>query len=290
MSVRAASLDDDVASELPFDPPLPPREEGIEVVSTDSVFVGDAVDGLAMSTYNPETGRAHLMYVSESLASMLGWTPNDLLGRSPELLISPSTPAAQLSAVAAIVEEGKQAVVRLDLRHADGSDIAVQASFLLVPSLPGQAPHFLALYRHAAAERRRSPDVLVDPSEMLDSLAYGRDLADVVHHVADRIVGQVPSAQVWVVLCDSNGSIEPVVTGRATPDMVTDTARMFTESASPGRAADASSTGTCLDRRHRPQPGRSHVGAPSAPRPSDPTAEPGAHPRPPCPSGGASRA
>ena len=230
MSVRTPLQDGEVASELPFDPPLPPRAAGLEVISSDSVHVGDAVDGLAMSTYNPETGRAHLMYVSESLASMLGWKPNDLLGRSPELLISPTTPAAQLSAVAAIVEDGKQAIVRLDLRHADGSDIAVQASFLLVPSLPGQAPHFLALYRHAAADRRRAPDVLVDPSEMLDSLAYGRDLADVVHHVADRIVGQVPGSEVWVVLCDSSGSIEPVVTGRLAPDIVTDTARMFTES------------------------------------------------------------
>lgn len=228
--MRSPLPDADVASELPFDPPLPPRSEGIEVTSSDSVFVGDAVDGLAMSTYNPETGRAHLMYVSESLAAMLGWRPNELLGRSPELLISPTTPAAQLSAVAAIVEGGKQAVVRLDLRHADGSNIPVQASFLLVPSLPGQAPHFLALYRHASADRRRTADVLVDPSEMLDSLAYGRDLADVVHHVADRIVGQVPSSDVWVVLCDSSGSIEPVVTGRASADIVTDTARMFTES------------------------------------------------------------
>lgn len=230
MSVRTTSQDGDVASELPFDPPLPPRVEGLAVASSDSVHVGDAVDGLAMSTYNPETGRAHLMYVSESLASMLGWKPSQLLGRSPEILISPTTPAAQLSAVAAIVEEGKQAIVQLDLRHADGSDIPVQASFLLVPSLPGQAPHFLALYRHAAADRRRTPDVLVDPSEMLDSLAYGRDLADVVHHVADRIVGQVPNSEVWVVLCDGNGVIEPVVTGRTTPDVVTDTARMFTES------------------------------------------------------------
>lgn len=170
------------------------------------------------------------MYVSESLASMLGWTPNDLLGRSPELLISPTTPAAQLSAVAAIVEEGKQAVVRLDLRHADGSDIPVQASFLLVPSLPGQAPHFLALYRHAATDRRRSPDALVDPSEMLDSLGYGRELPDVVHHVADRIVAQIPGSDVWIVLCEGGGLIEPVATGSALPDVVTDTARLFTES------------------------------------------------------------
>lgn len=228
--MRTPSRDGDVASELPFDPPLPPREAVLDLTANEAVHIGDAVDGLAMSTYNPETGRAHLMYVSESLASMLGWKPNELLGRSPELLISPSTPAAQLSAVAAIVEDGKQAIVRLDLRHADGSDIPVQASFLLVPSLPGQAPHFLALYRLAAADRRRTPDVLVDPSEMLDSLAYGRDLADVVHHVADRIVGQVPGSDVWVVLSETGGAIEPVVTGRLSADIVTDTARLFTES------------------------------------------------------------
>ena len=144
-------------SELPFDPPLPPARP-TELADTDpmSIHVADAVDGLAMSTYNPETGRAHLMYVSESLAAMLGWTPNALLGRSPEILIAPSVPAAQLSAVAAIVEDGKQAIVEIDLRHADGFDLPVQASFLLVPSLPGQAPHFLALYR-SLVERRPTP-------------------------------------------------------------------------------------------------------------------------------------
>ncbi len=218
------------ASELPFDPPLPPPVSAVlSEHDALSVQIGDAVDGLAMSTYNPETGRAHLMYVSESLAEMLGWEPNDLLGRSPDILISRNTPTAQLSAVAAIVEEGKQAIVEIDLRHADGSDLPVQASFLLVPSLPDQAPHFLALYR-SMTERRRPMVALVDPSEMLDSLAYGRDLTDVVHHVADRITGQIPGTDVWIASCDRDGGIDPIVVGRSSADLVTETARMFTES------------------------------------------------------------
>ena len=218
------------ATQLPFDPPLPPAVPAL-LADGDalSMHVGDAVDGLAMSTYNPETGRAHLMYVSESLALMLGWEPNSLLGRSPEVLIAPSTPAAQLSAVAAIVEEGKQAIVEIDLRHADGSALPVQASFLLVPSLPGQAPHFLALYR-SMADRRRSTATLVDPSEMLDSLAYGRDLNHVTQHVVDRITEQIPGADVWLVLSDRDGAIDPITTGRASADMVTEIARVFTES------------------------------------------------------------
>jgi diguanylate cyclase (GGDEF)-like protein len=225
-----ARLDSGSATELPFDPPLPPAvASALTEHDSAMVHVGDAVDGLAMSTYNPETGRAHLMYVSESLASMLGWTPTALLGRSPEVLIAPSTPAAQLSAVAAIVEGGQQAIVDLDLRHADGSHVPVQASFLLVPSLPGQAPHFLALYR-SLGDRRRSTPSLVDPSDMLDSLAYGRDLDDVVHHVRDRVMHQIPGTDVWMVLVDRDGAIEPVAIGRTSHDLVTETARVFTES------------------------------------------------------------
>ena len=231
--VRSPSFEGDSATELPFDPPIPRSEPTtLDLDDRAAVHVGDAVDGLAMSTYNPETGRAHLMYVSESLAAMVGWRPSDLLGRSPEVLIAPETPQAQLSAVAAIVEAGRQAIVHLDLRHADGTVVPVQASFLLVPSLPGQAPHFLALYRHAS-DRARTSDVLVDPAEMLDSLAYGRDLSDVVHHVTDRVVEQIPGADVWVVLSDQHGSIEPVAAGRASPDLVTETARVFTESGDP---------------------------------------------------------
>lgn len=244
---------DTAHGELPFDPPLEPADDadhGIEPFL--SAAMGDApvinsetaIDGIALSTYNPETGRAHLMYVSENLATMLGRKPQDLLGRSPEILIAPGTPIQQLSAVAAVVEEGKQAIVHLGLRHAAGHEVPVRATFLLVPSLPGHAPHFLALYRDLTP-KDSSQAPLIDQSDMLDALARGNELGDVLRQVSDRVTAQIPNADCWIALADRTGALEPAISGNVRPDVITDLCRdlartpflndpaVFTESGDP---------------------------------------------------------
>ncbi len=219
-------------SQLPFDPPLAPSREdtgrGMVVQLQDLVQSADAIDGVAMSTFNPETGRAHLMYVSENLAAMVGRSPFELLGRSPEILIAAHTPIQQLTAVAAVVESGQQAIVQLGLRHAEGHDVKVRASFLLVPSLPGQAPHFLALYRSLVPARSSSP--IDDHSDMLEVLARGNELSEVLRQVSDRITDQIQHAECWVALADRFGQFEPTMAGNQRPDTVSAVARVLTES------------------------------------------------------------
>jgi len=225
-------------SQLPFDPPLaapaPELHEvgpviGMALDTFPEIGSDHAIDGVAMSTFNPISGQAHLMYVSENLANLVGRPPADLLGRSPELLLSPRTPMQQLSAVAAVVESGQQAIVNLWLQHAEGHEVPVRASFLLVPSLPRQAPHFLALYRcltPPAVEAAR----LSDQSDILDSLARGNELDEVIRQVADRISDQIPQAECWVGLADRAGTFELALAGKQPPETVLNVCRYLTES------------------------------------------------------------
>ncbi|MEZ5343898.1 MAG: EAL domain-containing protein [Acidimicrobiales bacterium] len=182
-----------------------------------------------MSTINPKSGRAHLMYVSENLASMLGAEPYQLLGQSPDVLFIDSTPTPQLEAVAQLVDQGQQAVVQLDLAHFDGSSVPVQASFLSIPSHADGWPYFLALYRDLSV--RPSPEkLLADQADVLDSLARGHDLPELLQIVASRVKLQVPSAECWISVSDSRGAESVHVSGDHPADLVAEVADYLTQS------------------------------------------------------------
>lgn len=234
--------------ELPFDPPLSstllsaaPRSAtgtlpgfAIDLVQMESeagasTLSARAVDGVAITTVNPGSGKAHLMYVSENLASMLGYRPDQLLGQSPNTLFADNTPEAQLDAVAEVVEQGQQATVRLDLSHANGADIAVDATFLALPSIEPGLPYYLALYR-SASRWSRPEIVLADSSDMLESLVNGQDLMGVLLQAAERVETQIHGATCWIGLADPSGRIEPALAGDQRGELVDATFEFLTES------------------------------------------------------------
>ena len=216
--------------ELPFDPPLAPVIDLEPLINLAPGRRSDsAIDGIAVSTVNPGSGRAHIMYVSENLAGLLGFRPDQLLGKGPESLFSPRTPAAQLDAVAELVERGQQAVVRLELAHASGAGIPVQAAFLELPSFSGGWPYFLSVFRDLSAGIVED-QLLADQSAMLDSLARGQHISELLVQVASRVESQVEGGTCWIALADSTGLLEPTVTGRHAHDVVDETLANLTHS------------------------------------------------------------
>lgn len=222
-------------NELPFDPPLSSlmtlgiSDDGRALLarrSTDSRSA--AVNGVAVTTINPQTGRAHLMYVSENLADMLGYRTDQLLGSSPQDLFSERVPVEQLDAAAVVVERGEQAILTMALRHANGSDVLVEATFLALPAPNGGWPCFLALYRDSS-EWPRPEELLADQSAMLDSLARGHDVIDVLRQVAGRVQDQVRGAFCWFGLVDGVGLIEPVLVGKHGDDLVDEVLQIITQ-------------------------------------------------------------
>ena len=223
-------------SELPFDPPLAPdftSGDDIEIIP-DPVEITlapstAAFDGVAISTVSPTSGRAHLVYVSENLADLLGSRPDRLLGNSPGVLLSENTPDAQLDAVAEVVENGQQARVILDLTHESGADVRVEATFLSLPSMARDWPYYLSLFR--AANPWPRPEVLIaEQSELLESLVNGEELADVLVAAAERIEDQLLGASCWVGLTDPTGRLEPTVVGDQRSDLVEAAFDFLTES------------------------------------------------------------
>ncbi len=179
--------------------------------------VTSSIDGVAMSSY--QGGRSHLMYVSESLATLLGYRPDQLLGKSPQVLLSDDTPVEQLEAVGDVVDKGEQATVMMDLAHSDGSKIPVKASFLTIPSLEGTTPIFLALYRDMSP-RPSAEKVLADHADMLDSLARGYDLSAVLADVAQRAQEQLSGGTCWIGLADRDLELEGIIHGGLRPGLM----------------------------------------------------------------------
>ncbi|MFT7600034.1 MAG: diguanylate cyclase (GGDEF)-like protein [Acidimicrobiales bacterium] len=216
--------------ELPFDPPLSPVIDLEPLIGLAPGRRSDsAIDGIAVSTVNPETGRAHIVYVSENLAALLGFRPDQLLGRGPEALFALETPAVQLDAVAELVEEGKQAVVKLGLAHISGATISVQASFLELPSLADGWPYFLAVYRDLSTGESED-QLLADQSAMLEALASGHHINDVLSQVAARVEHQVEGGSCWVALADGTGLLEPVITSGQSAELVDEVLANLTHS------------------------------------------------------------
>lgn len=179
--------------------------------------VSSSIDGVAMSSY--KENRSHLMYVSESLANLLGYRPDQLLGQSPQVLLAPETPTEQLEAVSELVAKGEQATVLMDLCHADGSKVPVRASFLTIPSLDGTTPIFLALYRDMSP-RPSAEKVLADHADMLDALARGYDLAAVLADIAQRAQEQLSGGTCWIGLADRDLELEGIIHGGLRPGLM----------------------------------------------------------------------
>jgi diguanylate cyclase (GGDEF)-like protein len=201
--------------QLPFDPPLAPV--ALLGVDHEPSRPSPAIDGLAVSTV-ARSGRAHLVYVSENLAALLGFEPHELLGREPGVLLHDRTPDAQLDAVADIVDSGAQAVVRLFLAHAAGHPVEVHATFVAVPSAAG-APTFLAVYRELGA-RSRVQRVLEEQALTLDRIARGGELSDVLAHVGERVEHLAGQGRAWFALVDRAGALHPLLCGDHDPDLV----------------------------------------------------------------------
>ena len=181
--------------------------------------VSSSIDGVAMSSFQPKSGRSHLMYVSENLAALLGYRPDQLLGKAPKTLLADDTPQAQLDAVEELVNRGEQATVNLELAHCDGSKVPVKASFLTIPALDGTTPIFLALYRDLSP-RPSAEKVLADHADMLDSLARGYDLSAVLADIARRAERQIHGGTCWIGLADRDLELEGIIHGGLRPGLM----------------------------------------------------------------------
>ncbi|MBT8240861.1 MAG: diguanylate cyclase, partial [Acidimicrobiia bacterium] len=152
-----------------------------------------AIDGVMVSAVHPGSDSAHLVYVSEGLADLIGIPVNELLGRAPDAVFADSTPPEQLDAVAALVTHGKQAGVSMALGTANGPDLPVYATFLAVPSLSDGWPLYLSMFRVLTEPEGENPqpspssgDAAFDQTQLFDALAHPGSLDEIVVQLGER--------------------------------------------------------------------------------------------------------
>jgi diguanylate cyclase (GGDEF)-like protein len=151
------------------------------------------IDGVMVSAVHPGSDSAHMVYVSEGLANLIGVSVSELLGKAPDTVFAESTPPQQLDAVAALVAAGKQAAVPMALRTSNGPDLPVHATFLAVPSLSDGWPLYLSMFRmqrepelNSTPDPAQTGDVGFDQTELFDALAHAGSLDDIVIHLGER--------------------------------------------------------------------------------------------------------
>ncbi|MFW2383864.1 MAG: putative bifunctional diguanylate cyclase/phosphodiesterase [Acidimicrobiales bacterium] len=165
-----------------------------------------AIDGVMVSAVHPGSDSAHMVYVSEGLADIIGIPIRELLGKAPDTVFADSTPAQQLDAVASLVAQGKQAMVPMALRTANGPDLAVHATFLAVPSLSDGWPLYLSMFRVDRTTQTPPPpaslsgDAVFDQTELFDALAHPGSLDDIVIHLGERAESFLGAGRVVMAL------------------------------------------------------------------------------------------
>ena len=206
-----------------------------------------------VSAVHPGSDSAHLVYVSEGLAEIVGGSVGELLGQPPEAVFARSTPAQQLDAVADLVAQGKQAAVQMALRTSSGAELPVYATFLAIPSLSDGWPLYLSLFRVIGKDQKSQPAASADPmvsfdqTEIFDALAHPGSLDDVVVHLAERSEALIDSGRVVMALAyahqPTSASFDLVRTAGFKPDLLAEffrTARAEQALAEPRAIAVAS--------------------------------------------------
>lgn len=208
------------APPLPFDPPLVVSgAHGPLIDLTGDQIPDSSIQGVSISAVDPVTGIGHILYASENLLDLLGYEPGELLGAGPGILFAPSTPEAQLDAIADLVEAGKQAVVKLSLACANGDELLVRGSFLQLPSMTSEWPYYLSIFREPVRQATHE-QLLADSAEILDALVGGQDVSDLLSKTASCIDQHVTGGHCWIALADQLGGLEPVITGTHDLDLV----------------------------------------------------------------------
>lgn len=194
-----------------------------------------AVDGVAVTLAEPITNEHHLVYVSPSLASLLGYRAEQLLGRSLITLFGTHMAARELESIDAQLQIHSTVETSHLLRSGSGEAVAVHATHTVLPALAPTAGARLILFRDLS--KRSAEQLLSDQAFVLESLERGQDLGALCHQVAVQIEDRLGSAgHCWIGVTDPQNRLEPVVTSGGDPEIVAHTLRLVMGSGEPTTA------------------------------------------------------
>jgi PAS domain S-box-containing protein len=136
--------------------------ESVVVNATDAVIITEA------SLIDHPGPR--IFYVNEAFTQMTGYSPEEILGKSPRFLQGLKTDRGSLDQVRAALIAKQPIQVELINYHKDGSEFWVEMSITPVADDSGEYTHFVAIQRNIT-ERKRTEEKLRESQHFIQQLA-----------------------------------------------------------------------------------------------------------------------
>jgi PAS domain S-box-containing protein len=132
----------------------------------------NAADGVMVTEARPlDAPGPRILYANPAFLKMTGYTPDEILGRTPRLLQGPRTDRATLNRVRQALEHYQSIQVELLNYCKDGREVWVELSIVPVADESGHFVYFVTIQRDIT-ERKRAEQALRDSEERFRFLAH----------------------------------------------------------------------------------------------------------------------
>ncbi len=180
-------------------------EERIRLLESVVINANDAVlitEGMPIDPPGPR-----IIYVNEAFERMTGYSPEEIIGKTPRVLQGPKTDRAALDQMRAALLKRESIQLEVINYRKDGSEFYVEISLVPVTDDSGTLTHFVAIQRDIT-ERRRSEEALRESEERFRTTFEQAPIGICQISIADGTFVRVNSR-----LCEMFGySLEELVT------------------------------------------------------------------------------
>ena len=138
-------------------------EERLQLIESIVVSANDAV--LVTTTTPLEAPGPYIVYVNEAFAQMTGYSPQEVLGKSPRLLQGANTDQATIALMRAALQAKESLEVEIINYRKDGSEFWAELSISAVADATGEYIYFVAIQRDITERKHR--EIALQQSQQL---------------------------------------------------------------------------------------------------------------------------
>jgi PAS domain S-box-containing protein len=135
-------------------PGHPLKGSGMELAHFLSPVMEQAFDGVWITEAEPLADPGpRIVYVNDGFCRLMGYAPEEVLGRTFSLLHGPQTSPAEVNRLRGHLEEARIATSELVVYHKDGRDFWIQIHAVPYRDLAGRVTHFIYTVRNITDDR-----------------------------------------------------------------------------------------------------------------------------------------
>ena len=186
-------------------------DAGVDRLTLFETIVGRAQSASVVWESFPEGAAARLIYVNHAYSELTGVTADELIGTEPGVLLGPDSPRDMRDRITETLRAGEVCRDRVALCSRSSAPVWVDALWYRLPRF-GPGPFCIVGTFRALDELREhaialADDLLSHETAMLEAIARGSALADVLSQVAAMVERYVDGASCSVGVIDPDGVI-----------------------------------------------------------------------------------